>query len=67
MMQQVIEAQNGFYWLDAEPCTLTASAHRPAYGTDGDYFSKPNVESVFETVYTLMHDTDPRRFPLFFR
>lgn len=67
MMQHVIEAQKGFYWLDAEPRTLSASAHRPAYGTDGDYFSKPNVESVFETVYTLMHDTNPQRFPLFFR
>ena len=67
MMQQVIEAQKGFYWLDAQPRTLTANAHRPAYGTDGDYFSKPSVESVFETVYNLMHDTNPQRYPLFFR
>lgn len=66
MMQQVIEAQEGIYWLDSEPRTLSAKAHRPAYGTDGDYFSKPNVESVFETVYTLMHDSDPQRYPLFF-
>jgi hypothetical protein len=49
------------------PRTLTAQPHRPAYGTDGDYFSKPNVESVFETVYQLMHDADPARFPIFFR
>lgn len=67
MMQQVVEAQKGFYWLDAEPRTLSAREHRPAYGTDGDYFSKPNVESVFETVYELMHDTNPQQYPLFFR
>lgn len=67
MMQQVLEAQQGFYWLDGEPRTLTGAAHRPAYGTDGDYFSKPNVETVFETVYALMHDSNPQRFPLFFR
>ena len=67
MMQQVIEAQNGYYWLDSEPRTLSAKAHRPAYGTDGDYFSKPNVESVFETVYALMHESNPKRYPLFFR
>lgn len=67
MMQQVIEKQEGFYWLDSEPRTLAAVAHRPAYGTDGDYFSKPNVESVFETVYSLMHDNNPQKYPLFFR
>lgn len=67
MMQQVIEKQDGFYWLDAPARTLTGEAHRPAYGTDGDYFSKPNVESVFETVYAMMHDNNPQRYPLFFR
>jgi pyruvate/2-oxoglutarate/acetoin dehydrogenase E1 component/TPP-dependent pyruvate/acetoin dehydrogenase alpha subunit len=67
MMQQVIEEQQGFYWLDAEPRTLPASAHRPAYGTDGDYFSKPNVESVFEAVYELMNEADPRQYPAFYR
>lgn len=67
MMQQVIEEQEGFYWLDSPARTLTGKAHRPAYGTDGDYFSKPNVESVFETVYNIMHDNDPRHYPLFFK
>lgn len=66
MMQQVIVDQQGFYWLDAPARTLSGKAHRPAYGTDGDYFSKPNVESVFETVYTMMHDNNPQRYPLFF-
>ncbi len=67
MMQQVIEAQGGFYWLDAEPRTLAAAAHRTAYGSDGDYFSKPSVEAAFETVYSLMHHTNPQKYPLFFR
>ena len=63
MMQQVLEAQGGFDWLDAPPRTLSAQAHRPAYGSDGDYFSKPNREQIFSTVYDLMHHTDPSRFP----
>lgn len=65
MFQQVIEAQGGYYWLDSEPRTLTAQAHRPAYGSDGDYFSKPNVEDIFDTVYTLMHEVNPQRYPLY--
>jgi pyruvate/2-oxoglutarate/acetoin dehydrogenase E1 component/TPP-dependent pyruvate/acetoin dehydrogenase alpha subunit len=67
MMQKVLEEQKGYYWLDSEPRTLPASEHRPAYGTDGDYFSKPNVESVFETVYELMNEADPARYPMFYR
>lgn len=67
MMQQVIEGRDGFYWLDSEPRTLPAKEHRPAYGTDGDYFSKPNVENVFEAVYDLMNEADPRRYPAFYR
>lgn len=63
MMQQVLEVQKGYFCLDAEPVTITAQAHRPAYGTDGDYFSKPNTEDVFETVYRLMQESDPNRFP----
>ncbi|MBW7885761.1 MAG: transketolase [Caldilineaceae bacterium] len=66
MMQQVLEVQGAYWDLDAEPLTITAQAHRPAYGTDGDYFSKPNVEDVFEGVYRLMHESDPARYPLFF-
>ncbi len=67
MMQQVLEGQGGFHWLDAEPCTVSAKAHRPAYGSDGDYFSKPNREEIFDAVYGLMHRCDPGRFPLFDR
>jgi len=63
MMQQVLEEQGGYYWLDSEPKTLTAKPHRPAYGTDGNYFSKPNPETIFEHVYEIMHEADPKRFP----
>jgi pyruvate/2-oxoglutarate/acetoin dehydrogenase E1 component/TPP-dependent pyruvate/acetoin dehydrogenase alpha subunit len=63
MMQHVIETQGGFYWLDAEPRTLAAQAHRPAYGSDGAYLSKPNVEDVFALVYEMMNEADPARYP----
>ncbi len=66
MMQQVLETQRGYVWLDSEPRTVCAP-HRPAYGSDGDYFSKPNREQVFEVVYELMHEADPAGYPLFFR
>ncbi len=67
MLQQVIEHQGGYHWLDSPPVTISAQAHRPAYGTDGNYFSKPNVEDVFETIYDLMNETDPTRYPIFYR
>ncbi|HZF12285.1 MAG TPA: thiamine pyrophosphate-dependent enzyme [Thermoanaerobaculia bacterium] len=67
MVQQVLEVQGGFTWLDAPPRTLTAAPHRPAYGSDGDYFSKPNRESIFEAVYEMMHEADPAGWPIFFR
>jgi pyruvate/2-oxoglutarate/acetoin dehydrogenase E1 component/TPP-dependent pyruvate/acetoin dehydrogenase alpha subunit len=67
MMQQVLEVQGGYSWLDAAPRTLTAAAHRPAYASDGDYWSKPNREQLFETIYELMHEAAPRRHPLFYR
>ena len=51
---QVIEGQGGYKWLDASPKTLAAKAHRPAYGSDGDYFSKPNTEDVIEAVRAVM-------------
>ena len=66
MMQQVLEGQKGFFHLDAEPKTITAQAHRPAYSTDGDYFSNPNAEDVFDTIYNLMHDVNPFKFPKIF-
>ncbi|MCU0370365.1 MAG: thiamine pyrophosphate-dependent enzyme [Bacteroidales bacterium] len=66
MMQKVLEDQHGYYYLDAQPKTLTAKAHRPAYSTDGDYFSNPNAEDVFDSVYNLMHDINPEKFPKIF-
>ncbi|HYL04992.1 MAG TPA: thiamine pyrophosphate-dependent enzyme [Thermoanaerobaculia bacterium] len=67
MLQQVIETQGGYAWLDSEPRTLTGAEHRPAYGSDGDYWSKPNREQLFETVYELMHEANPAKHPLFYR
>ena len=67
MMQQVLDRDAGWHWLDAPPRCLAAKEHRPAYGSDGDYWSKPNRETVFEAVYELMHEGDPRRFPIFWK
>lgn len=66
MMQQVLEIQKGFSLLEAAPVTVTAKEHRPAYGSDGDYFSKSTAEDVFNAVYKLMHDVNPSLFPLIF-
>lgn len=63
IMQHILEEQKGYYLLDSEPKTLTAKAHRPAYGTDGDYFSKPSVDDIFDAVYELMNETNPIQFP----
>jgi pyruvate/2-oxoglutarate/acetoin dehydrogenase E1 component len=63
MLQEVIEKQGGYYWLDAPPRTLTAKPHRPAYGSDGDYWSKPNVEQVFDAAYEMMREVDPGAYP----
>lgn len=63
LMQQILEVQNGYHYLDSKPETLTAKAHRPAYGTDGDYFSKPSTEDIFEKVYGMMHESNPGKFP----
>jgi 2-oxoisovalerate dehydrogenase E1 component len=63
MMQKVLEEQGGFPYLDAPPRTLTSNDHRPAYTNDGDYFSNPNAEDVFETVYEMMHEYNPNKFP----
>lgn len=67
MFQEVIEKQGGYYWLDSEPRTLSGTQHRPAYGSDGDYWSKPNVETIFEAVYETMHEVDPATYPIFYR
>ena len=63
MMQKVLEERGAFSHLDSHPRTITAKDHRPAYSTDGDYFSNPNAEDVFETVYEMMHEANPKRYP----
>jgi 2-oxoisovalerate dehydrogenase E1 component len=63
MLQQIIEVQGGWKYLDSEPATLAAKDHRPAYTTDGDYFSKPNAEDIFEKVYQIMHESNPEEYP----
>ncbi|HRJ56828.1 MAG TPA: transketolase C-terminal domain-containing protein [Anaerolineales bacterium] len=65
MMQEVIEKQGGYFHLDSPARTLSATAHRPAYGSDGDYWSKPNPETVFDAVYEMMHEVDPNQYPVF--
>jgi len=65
MMQQVVDRQDGFWSLDAKPRTVTSKDHRPAYGSDGDYWSKPNREQIFQAAYEMMHEGDPETFPIF--
>jgi pyruvate/2-oxoglutarate/acetoin dehydrogenase E1 component/TPP-dependent pyruvate/acetoin dehydrogenase alpha subunit len=67
MMQKVIEDQKAYFHLDSEPKTITAKDHRPAYGTDGDYFSNPNAEDVFEVIYEIMREVDPKKFPSIYK
>jgi len=62
MMQEVLEKQGGWQYLDSPPKTLTAKEHRPAYTTDGDYFSKPSAEDVFDTVYAIMKEAEPEKY-----
>lgn len=64
ILQQLIEKQNIFPLLDTAPVLLSAKAHRPAYGGDGDYYSKPSEDDVYEAMYSMMHESDPSRFPL---
>jgi pyruvate/2-oxoglutarate/acetoin dehydrogenase E1 component/TPP-dependent pyruvate/acetoin dehydrogenase alpha subunit len=66
MMQNVLERDRGYDWLDSEPRTIAAKEHRPAYGSDGDYWSKPNRETIFESVYELMREANPRKYPAIF-
>lgn len=64
MMQEVIEKQGGYFHLDSPARTLSGKAHRPAYGSDGDYWSKPNAETIFDVVYEMMNEVDPGRYPV---
>ncbi|MDW7694292.1 thiamine pyrophosphate-dependent enzyme [Flammeovirgaceae bacterium SG7u.111] len=63
MMQKVLHEQKAYQWLDSQPVCISAKDHRPAYSSDGDYFSKPSVEDIFDAVYALMHELDPSKFP----
>ncbi len=63
ILQQVLDVQNGYDYLDSKPQTLAAQPHRPAYGTDGDYFSKPSAEDIYEKVYAMMHEVNPKEYP----
>ena len=62
ILQEILENQNGYIHLDSKPATLTAKAHRTAYGTDGDYFSKPSAEDIFEKIYEIMNDENPSKY-----
>jgi pyruvate/2-oxoglutarate/acetoin dehydrogenase E1 component/TPP-dependent pyruvate/acetoin dehydrogenase alpha subunit len=64
LMQEILENQNAYQHLDSKPVTLSAQAHRPAYGTDGDYFSKPNAEDIFECIYNMMREVNPTKFKI---
>ena len=63
MLNEVINVQKGYYHLDAQPITLTSKEHRPAYGSDGDYFSKPNVDEIIDAIYGIMHEYNPSSYP----
>ena len=63
MMDQVINKHNGYFHLDSQPVTLTAKDHRPAYGTDGDYFSKPSINDIIESIYSIMSENNPSKYP----
>ncbi len=63
ILQKIMEEQKAYQYLDAAPSTISAKEHRPAYGSDGDYFSKPNSDDVFECLYNLMHESNPQQFP----
>jgi pyruvate/2-oxoglutarate/acetoin dehydrogenase E1 component/TPP-dependent pyruvate/acetoin dehydrogenase alpha subunit len=63
MLQEILVKQGGYHWLDSAPRTLSGSEHRPAYGSDGDYWSKPNAETIFDAIYGMMHEAKPATFP----
>ena len=66
ILQKIIEDQKAYEYLDSSPSTLTAKAHRPPYGKDGDYFTKPSVNDVIEKVYSILNESDPKKFPQLF-
>ena len=67
ILQQILEEQDAYKYLDSKPQTLAAKAHRPAYGTDGDYFSKPSAEDIYEKIYDMMHEVNPSKYPALYQ
>ena len=63
MLDKILFEQKGYFKLDSAPETLSAKDHRPPYGTDGDYFSKPSIDDIFEKVFQMMHEAEPSKFP----
>ena len=66
ILQKIIEEQNAYNYLDSPPVTITSQDHRPAYGDDGDYFSKSNIDNVIDKCYALMHESNPTQYPRIF-
>ncbi len=66
ILQQILEVQNGYKYLDSKPITITSKEHRPAYSSDGDYFSKPSIDDVFAEIYQMMHESNPQKWPSLF-
>ena len=64
IMQKIVDKQEAYRYLDSKPQCLSAREHRPAYGTDGDYFTKPSADDIFDKCYTMMHEADPKNYPL---
>ena len=65
MLQEILEKQQGYRLLDSAPVTMAAKPHRPAYGTDGNYWSKPEAEHIVQAIYAMMHETNPSQYPTF--
>ena len=63
MLDKVLVEQEAYKYLDSKPITLASKDHRPAYGSDGDYFSKPNAETIFEAIYSVMNESNPSKYP----
>jgi 2-oxoisovalerate dehydrogenase E1 component len=63
LLQQILEDQKGYQYLDAAPVTITSKDHRPAFASDGDYFSKPSVDDMVERIYSVMHERNPSKYP----
>ncbi|MEP0987316.1 thiamine pyrophosphate-dependent enzyme [Ekhidna sp.] len=66
ILQQILERDGGYFHLDSKPVTITGKNHRPAYGSDGDYFSKPNIEEIFDKIYSMLSESNPERYPAIF-